>query len=41
LHTCGVLLGGGAMCWGVNNRGQVGNGAAGTIVATPMRVTDP
>ena len=40
-HTCGVLIGGGAMCWGANEQGQVGNGEVGTTVTTPTRVQDP
>lgn len=26
LHTCGSVVGGRAMCWGANDRGQLGNG---------------
>lgn len=40
-HTCGVLIGGGIMCWGANEEGQVGNGQVGTAVTMPTRVADP
>jgi alpha-tubulin suppressor-like RCC1 family protein len=40
-HTCAVEFGGGIYCWGGNNHGQVGNGAAGASVVTPVRVADP
>jgi alpha-tubulin suppressor-like RCC1 family protein len=40
-HTCAVELGGGIYCWGGNNHGQIGNGAAGASVVTPVRVADP
>lgn len=40
-HTCAILVGGGAHCWGLNSEGQVGNGAVGAPVATPTRIIDP
>jgi alpha-tubulin suppressor-like RCC1 family protein len=34
-HGCGLLAGGGVMCWGDNDLGELGNG---TEARTPARV---
>jgi hypothetical protein len=36
-HTCALLMGGGAVCWGDNERGQLGTGNA-TNKLTPTAV---
>jgi alpha-tubulin suppressor-like RCC1 family protein len=38
-HTCAVDDGGHLFCWGANDRGQLGTGAAGPDVSTPGEVT--
>ena len=39
-HTCAALAAGGALCWGLNDSGQVGVGSiATTIHSTPQTVT--
>lgn len=37
-HTCAIDEGGGAWCWGANDRGQLGVGAAGDDALRPMPV---
>ncbi len=37
-HTCTVLQTGGVMCWGLNDYGQIGNGASGARVTEPADV---
>jgi len=40
-HTCAIAQGGGAFCWGANNRGAIGNYHTGASVATPYEVPEP
>jgi hypothetical protein len=38
-HTCGVVAGGGGMCWGSNDYGALGNGAQGTKEGSPTPIS--
>ncbi|HMN07617.1 MAG TPA: Ig-like domain-containing protein [Gemmatimonadaceae bacterium] len=38
-HTCAIVQGGQAYCWGSASWGQVGNGATSGIVASPAQVS--
>lgn len=38
LHSCAVMKSGAAFCWGVNQRGELGNGTT-SGATTPVRVT--
>jgi alpha-tubulin suppressor-like RCC1 family protein len=38
-HMCAVRSGGGLLCWGKNDKGQVGDGTAGGNRPTPVSVT--
>lgn len=37
-HTCAVMVGGDAWCWGSNSRGQLGDGGFNTLSLYPLRV---
>ena len=37
-HTCAILSGGAAKCWGYNGDGEVGDGTSGTNSLTPTQV---
>lgn len=37
-HTCAVATNGAALCWGSNDRGQLGSGVLGGTTATPVPV---
>jgi alpha-tubulin suppressor-like RCC1 family protein len=37
-HTCALALSGGAMCWGSNDDGQIGDGTSGIVRLTPEDV---
>lgn len=41
LHSCGVLAGGGALCWGAGFDGRLGNGTSDHPVETPRPVSGP
>jgi alpha-tubulin suppressor-like RCC1 family protein len=38
VHSCGVISGGQAFCWGRNNFGQLGNGTSGSGTDQPAPV---
>ncbi|MFN8490070.1 MAG: CARDB domain-containing protein [Caldilineaceae bacterium] len=38
-HACALLTSGGAKCWGYNGSGQLGSGAMGDTVMTPIDVS--
>jgi alpha-tubulin suppressor-like RCC1 family protein len=38
-HTCALLQGGRAMCWGSNQRGQIGDGSATPRWPAPVDVS--
>jgi len=38
-HECALIGEGGVRCWGANDRGQVGDGAAGNVVVAPVDVS--
>jgi alpha-tubulin suppressor-like RCC1 family protein len=42
-HTCALLSGGSVVCWGQNDRGQVGDGTSGNVrpQATPVTLGQP
>src|SRR5262245_21970631 len=39
--SCALEAGGAAFCWGANGFGNLGIGATGTPVLTPVQVVDP
>jgi alpha-tubulin suppressor-like RCC1 family protein len=38
LHTCGLIVGGAALCWGANDAGQLGPGFASSGTSNPLGV---
>ncbi|MFA5333400.1 MAG: FG-GAP-like repeat-containing protein [Candidatus Nanoarchaeia archaeon] len=38
-HSCGILINGSAVCWGLNEYGQLGNGSSGGQSNVPVFVT--
>jgi hypothetical protein len=38
-HTCGVISGGGGMCWGSNDYGALGNGGEGAAASSPTPIS--
>jgi hypothetical protein len=37
-HTCAIVTGGGLMCWGDNNDGQLGINSSAILQSSPMAV---
>jgi alpha-tubulin suppressor-like RCC1 family protein len=38
-HTCGVTTAGATYCWGLNDSGELGNGAQGGNISAPVKVS--
>jgi len=38
-HSCALTTASGALCWGANSNGEVGNGTTSTSISTPAAVT--